>query len=120
MIVHYNLEFKGYINKIFTFDVRRFDRDIYFESGGETNTDADKYIYEKEDGYLYIQGYKITNNKDGMRTICSNMNTGGMRNSKDECYVDCVFVIDSSGYVICQKHRHSSNKIDLFLQKLLG
>lgn len=117
---HYTITFKGALRYYFSFDVHTSDDPIYIEYGEiPPKTDRDKYIYEK-DGYLYIQGCRITNNKDGIRTLYSNLSGTGKTNEKGESYVDVVFAIDSNGYVVCEDFKTTSNQIDRLMTKLFG
>ena len=121
IITHYTITLKGALKHYFTFDVHTSDDPIYNEYVGEIppKTDRDKYIYEK-DGYLYIQGCRITNNEDGKRTLYSRLLGTGRTNENNESYVDIVFAIDSNGYVICEDHQTTGNQINRFLTKLFG
>ena len=116
---HYTITFKGSLQHYFKLDVNRDNDPIYGEAMVMPPTDRNKYIYEK-DGYLYIQGCRITNNKDGIRTIHSYISGAGKTNDKGESYVDVVFAIDSNGYVICEDYKTTGNQINRFLTKLLG
>lgn len=119
LITHYTITFKGALKYYFTFDVHTSDDPIYNECGEVPASDRNKYIYEK-DGYFYIQGCRITNNKDGIRTLYSNLSGCGKSNEKGESYVDVVFAIDSNGYVVCEDYKTTGNQIDRFLTKLFG
>jgi len=119
MITHYTLQFKGSFNHTFKFDARFNDEDIYYQSGGETHTDLEKFIYFKDD-YLYIQGYRITKNENGIRAIQSGLTDGNVGRVTGESFVKSVYAIDNTGNVVCVKHTYSGNKIDFFLSKLLG
>lgn len=116
---HYKITFKGALKNYFSFDVHTSDDPIFHECGEMPPTDRNKYIYEK-DGYLYIQGCKITKNEEGVRTLFSYLSGYGNRNDKGESYIDLVFAIDSNGYVVCESYNTTSNKIDRFLTKLFG
>lgn len=118
---HYTITIKGALRHYFTFDVHTSDDPIYNEYVGEIppKTDRDIYIYEK-DGYLYIQGCRITNNEDGKRTLYSTLLGTGRTNENGESYVDIVFAIDSNGYVICEDYKTTGNQINRFLTKLFG
>ena len=108
MIYHYTLKFKGSINRTFKFDVR----DIIYN-------DLHEYVTEKSDGYLYIQGYRITNNKEGKKTIFRNLGYNKDRNIESG-YVDSNFTIDGSGYVICTYHYSSTNQADRWMEKFMS
>lgn len=116
MIKHYKFVFNGSIVGVFQFDVHESDE---YDWDNPFQSNMDKHIYKK-DGYLYINGQKITNNPKGIDVILDNLNDGNIGIDTGESFVDCTFVIDETGYVICKKHNHSSNKIDRFLSKLLG
>ncbi len=74
---------------------------------------------EESDGYLYIQGVKITNNQEGIRTIYSNIYYSADRNV-ELGYVDSKFVIDENGYVICLYHTYSDNKVERWVDKFMN
>ncbi len=116
MVTHYKLVFKGSINNTFRFDVHKSDEELDWVLG--CGTDLEDHIYEK-DGYLYIENYRITNNPNGINTIRGNLYDGNIGRDSGESYVDCIFAIDNNGYVICQSHKQSSNKVDRFLSKWL-
>ena len=86
----------------------------------DTNWDAmplDKKVaeFKKEDGYLYIQGHRITNNKDGIRTVYSSV-----MGRAEEGYIDVILSIDYNGYVVIAKHQQTNNQVSRFLNKILG
>ena len=117
MIKHYNLDFQGSVIAVFKFDVHESYNEYDWDN--PFHTDINKYIYEK-DGYLYIKGCKITNNPKGIEVIWNNLGDGNIGLNTGESYIDCVFIVDDSGYIICKSHKHSSNRLDRFLTKLLG
>ena len=119
LTAHYTIRFKGALKNYFTFDVHTSNDPIYDECGEMPPTDRDKYIYLK-DGYLYIQGCKITNNEEGVRTLFSYLSGHGKTNEKGESYIDLVFAIDSKGYVVCESYKTTGNQIDRFFTKLFG
>ena len=113
-IHHYTMRFNGYLNYYFTFDIRYTEAEAF--DGEIRNADIMNIFELKENGYLYIQGCRITNNKDGIRTIMSQVRPGGNGDS----YSDLTFSVDSSGYVVLANSNHSSNQVDRFLSKLFG
>lgn len=117
MVIHYKLVFNGSINRTFRFDVHKSEEELDWVLG--FGTDIEEHIFIKDDGYLYIEGSRITNNENGIRVIKSNLYDGNIGLHTRESFVDCTFAIDNNGYVICQDHKHSSNKIDRFLSKWL-
>ena len=101
------IQFNGCLNYYFSFEI--LDCHYY----GDKIDDIAKV---KADGYLYIQGCRITNNKDGIRTVLSCLwHTG-----EEDSYWDYTLTIDLNGYVIVAKSNRSSNKIDRFLGKLFN
>lgn len=117
---HYKVTFKGYLNHYFSFDVHNEFGSYYNDSGTMPPTDFTKYVYEK-DGYLYIQGCRITNNKDGIRTIYSRIGAYGYNgNDSNESFIDCTFVIDSNGYVIVESYKETTNQVSRILSKIFG
>lgn len=104
---HITIKFNGCLNYYFSFDVLTYH--LCPES-------VDKIVQVKDDGYLYMRGCRITNNKDGINTIYSCL----VRNHNEDSYSDYVLSIDSNGYIIKAKTEHSSNKINRFFTKLFG
>lgn len=118
MVTHYKLVFKGSKEYTFRFDVHKSDEELDWVLGN--GTDLEEHICVKNDGYIYIEGRQITNNPNGIDAIQNNLYDGNIGLSTGESFVDCIFAIDNHGYVICQKHKYSSNKIDRFLSKWIG
>jgi hypothetical protein len=116
MIYHYTLKFKGSINRTFKFDVRDTHNPLDWEEG--IYNDLHEYVTEKSDGYLYIQGCRITNNKEGIRTIYQNLSYNSSRNVESG-YVDSNFTIDGSGYIICTYHYYGTNQADRWMDKFM-
>ena len=118
MARNYTIVFEGVINKTF-----KFSEHISVEPSdwirGE-GTDLSKHVCLKQDGYLYIEGCRITNNPDSIKVIVRNLSDGGHGYNTGVSYIDSTFVIDRSGLVICKKHQYSSNKLDRLFNKLLG
>lgn len=104
---HVTIQFNGALNYYFSFEI--LDCAYYPEQ-------IDKIAQVKADGYLYVQGCRITNNKEGIHTVLSCLYSTGSEDS----YSDYTLTIDSNGYVIVAKRNHSSNKIDRFLCKLFN
>ena len=102
-MVHYRFVFKGYLNRTIKFD----------------GTSSDRHFQEKADGYLYINGERITNKKDAIRTIYYNSDDGNLSLHGD-AWVDCTFAIDSEGNVICESSRHSGSKFNRFMDWITG
>lgn len=117
MVYHYKLQFTGSINRTFQFDVRETSNYIDWDNG--VYDDMSKYITEKSDGYLYIQGYRITNNKEGIHTIYRNLRYNKDRNI-EAGYVDANFTIDGNGYVICTYQYSGTNKVDRWMDKFMN
>ena len=117
MIYHYTLKFKGSINRTFKFDVRDTNNPLEWEEG--IYNDLHEYVTEKSDGYLYIQGYRITNNKEGKQTIFRNLGYN-KDTSIESGYVDSNFTIDGSGYVICTYHYCGTNQADRWMDKFMS
>ena len=108
--IHYKLTFKGYHDYKFSFVVHKgYDIDFF--------SDLDDYVYVEDDGYLYIQGRKITNNSDGIRAIRISLATGG---DYRDGYKDIVYSIDDKGYVIVLSNQFSFNNVERFLNKIFG
>lgn len=115
MTIQYTLKFTGSINQTFRF--------IVTEENGEDweygrQSDLDKYVEKRSDGYLYIQGHRITNDIDGIRTIYRNLAYAASRNVGSG-YVDSNFTIDSFGYVICTYHYYGTNQADRYMDKFM-
>lgn len=104
---HITIKFNGYLSYYFSFDVT--DCHIYGDK-------LDDIVKVKEDGYLYIQGCRITNNKDGIRTVYSCCYACG----SEESYRDYTLTIDSNGYVIVANQNITHNQISRTLSKLFG
>lgn len=116
MTYQYTLKFSGAISRTFQFDVHDTDR---WEWDAGRYSDLDKYIAERSDGYLYIQGCRITNNREGIQTILNNIGYAGSRNI-ERGYIDSNFTIDGSGYVICTYHYYGTNQADRYMDKLMN
>lgn len=110
---HIKLTFNGSINRTFNFDIR-YTEDEMFDCT-LPNPDREKNLQVKDDGYLYIQGWRITNNKDGIGKIY-----GSIFCVPKEQYIDVLLSIDSSGTVVVVKKDKADNQISRFLTKLLG
>jgi fibronectin type 3 domain-containing protein len=110
---HIKMKFNGNLNYSFSFDIRYTEAEMYDST--LPNADLERNLKVKEDGYLYIQGYRITNNKDGIGKIY-----GSIFCVPEEQYIDVVLSINSSGYVVVTKKIKSENKVSRFLSKLLG
>ena len=112
---HYVIRFQGSLNATFTFD------DYNYEDMFEDEL-HDHPIKFCDDGYLYIQGKRISNREESFNNFLEGINDGGMgyNNSGNEVYIDATFAIDRTGYITCVKHNHSGNKVDRFFSKLLG
>lgn len=102
-MVHYKFVFKGYMNRTIKFD----------------GTSSDRHFQEKEDGYLYIDGVKITNKEDAKRTIYYNSDDGNLSLNGD-AWVDSTFSIDSEGNVFCESFKHSSSRFSRFMDMIAG
>ncbi len=111
---HVKLKFIGRLNHSFTFDIRYTDDEMYDTS--LPNADLAKIFKVKEDGYLYINGYRITNNKDGIRAIYGSLHAA----TPEQGYVDLTLAIDSYGSVVKVKCTHTQNKAERILNKLFG
>lgn len=111
---HVTMRFNGCLDYYFTFDIRYTEAEIW--DCHVPNADTERLFKVKEDGYLYIQGCKITNNKDGIRTIYSCI--AGV--CSEDCYWDYTLSIDSNGYVIIAKREKSNNQVNRFFTKLFG
>ena len=64
---HITIRFNGSLNYYFAFDIRHTEAESW--DCTIPNADIERIFKVKEDGYLYIQGCRITNNKDGIRTV---------------------------------------------------
>lgn len=104
---HITIKFNGVLNYHFSFDVPTYSlRPEVVEEIAQV----------RSDGYLYLRGCRITNNKDGINTIYSCL----INNHNEESYWDYVLSIDSNGYIIKTKSEHSNNQINRFFTKLFG
>ncbi len=117
LIHHVTMKFNGCLMYEFTFDIRYTEDEMY--NSFIPNADVEKYFQVRDDGYLYIQGRKITNNVDGIRTIYASIQGRGISHNGEERYIDTTLSIDHSGYVVEAKHTESPNQISRFLTKLL-
>ena len=117
LIHHVTMKFNGCLKYEFTFDIRYTEDEMY--DCLIPNADIKKNFQVRDDGYLYIQGRKITNNANGIRTINASIRGRGVSRSGEERYIDTILSIDSSGYVVETKHTDSPNQISRFLTKLL-
>lgn len=106
MRLKYTIKFEGSIRRTFNFETQDY------------RSDLDDFITEKSDGYLYIQGCRITKNKEGIRTIYSNLSYN-LRRDIEVGYVDSHFTVDPNGYVICTYHHYSSNQADRWMDKFM-
>ena len=113
MITHYHLTFKGYINHTFEFDVDSSE----FMYNLKYNDNFSKFQV-RNDGYLYINGCQITNNKKGIDTIRFYMDDGNLSGGKHDTHVYNTYAIDSDGIVILESHKHYQSKVDRFLDFL--
>lgn len=115
MTIQYTLKFTGAINQTFRFVVTE-------ESGWDwedgLQSDRDQFIEKRPDGYLYIQGHRITNNIDGIRTIYRNLSYCASR-GVNRGYVDSNFTVDDSGYVTCTYHYYGTNQADRYMDKFM-
>lgn len=105
--IHYKITFKGQIEHTFT-----LDREIY------DNVLLEEFPCKiKDDGWLYINGCKISNNQESFGNFWR-----GLEYSEDfdhkEGYVDATFIIDNNGYIVCQSNIHSDIKLGVFLGKI--
>ena len=62
-----------------------------------------------QNGFLCIDGYKITKNKEGIRTIQNSLTSARISGSND-LYFKCEYRIDDNGYVILENQTVSGNK----------
>ena len=110
---HITIRFNGTLNYYFAFDIRHTEAESW--DCTIPNADIERIFKVKEDGYLYIQGCRITNNKDGIRTVYSCVAGGG-----DDCYRDYNLAIDNNGYVIVANRNITNNQISRTITKLFG
>lgn len=101
MVIQYTLKFKGDINRTFKFEVHC----------DEWGNDMLRYVEEKPDGYLYIQGYRITNIPDSKHTILKNLSYNASRNVS-KGYVDSEFSVNLYGTIVCTRHYYGDNILD--------
>ena len=114
MITHYHLTFKGHLNQTFEFDVN----DAEFEYNLKYSDSFPKFQV-RSDGYLYINGCRITNNESGIKTIRFYMESGAFGEVKDT-HVYNTYAINSDGVVILESNKHYQRKVDRFLDFLCG
>ena len=110
---HIKMKFNGRLDYSFSFDIRYTEAEMY--DCTIPNADLERIFKIKEDGYLYIQGHRITNNKDGIRTVYSSV-----MGRAEEGYIDVILSIDYNGYVVIAKHQQTNNQVSRFLNKILG
>ncbi len=115
MITHYHLTFKGYINRTFDFDVDESEIPYTLKYSDEFPK-----FQVREDGYLYINDCRITNNESGIKTIRFYMDDGNLGGGRHDTHVYNTYAIDSNGLVILEKHKSYQNKVDRFLDFLCG
>ena len=104
---HVTITINGYLNYYFSFDIPDCNR---------YPDEVKKIAKIKDDGYLYVQGCKITNHPDGIRTIYSCLTACGSQ----ESYRDYTLTIDSNGYIIIAKRNMTNNQISRTLSKIFG
>lgn len=110
---HVKLNFVGSLNYSFEFKIRYSEAEIYDST--IPNADRDRILQVDEFGYLFIDGRKITNNKDGIAVIYKSIFT-----RPEEGYVDVTLAINSDGSVVVVKQMHSNNKVKRLVGKLFG
>ncbi len=93
-MVHYFLRFRGalYLN---------------------INTQGDFPYEEREDGYCYVNGHRITHHPDGKETIRRSLGNDSYYGS-DDVYIKCEYRIDHKGYVIIEDRVSSGNKAEFY------
>jgi len=115
MITHYHLTFKGYINQSFDFDVN--DAEFMYNL---KYSDSYRKFQVRNDGYLYINECRITNNENGIKTIRFYLDDGNLGGGKHDTHVYNTYAIDSNGFVVLEEHKHYQSKVDRFLDFLCG
>ena len=110
---HVKLKFTGHLNYSFNFDIRYTEDEMY--NCTLPNADIKRIFKIDEDGYLYINGYRITKNKDSINAIYRSIFVRA-----EEGFVDVTLAIDSNGRVVVVKRKHSNNQMERILGKLLG
>lgn len=111
---HITMKFNGSLNYYFAFDIRYKEAESW--DCTIPNADVERIFEVKDDGYLYIQGCRITNNKDGIRTAYSCVAGGG----DGDYYCDYNLAIDNNGYIIIANRNWTNNQISRTLSKLFG
>lgn len=116
MVYHYKIKFRGYIDRTFRFDVYDTYNPLDWEEG--RYNDMDKYVQKKSDGFLYIQGVRITNLPNSIHEILRNLS---YNNGRDDGvgYVDSDFSINSSGEVVCTNHYCGTNQVDRAISRFM-
>ncbi len=110
---HVKLNFIGSLNYSFEFKIRYTEDEIYDST--IPNADRDRIFQVDEFGYLFIDGRRITNNKDGIAVIYSSVFT-----RPEEGYVDVTLAINPNGGVVVVKQLHSNNMVKRLVGKLFG
>lgn len=110
---HVKLNFVGTLNYSFNFVIRYTEEELYDST--LPNADRDRIFQVDEYGYLFIDGRKITNNKDGIAVIYSSIFT-----RPEEGYVDVTLAINPNGSVVVVKQSHANNAVKRLVGKLFG
>jgi hypothetical protein len=110
---HIKIKFIGRLNYTFKFDIRYTEEEMY--DCTLPNADLERNLKIDEDGYLRIQGYRITDNQRSIGKIYKSIFC-----VPEELYIDVVLSIDSEGDVVVVKKVKTSNQFDRFFSKFLS
>lgn len=119
-IYHFNIKVKGIVDFYTSFDVRNF-YDPEFPCPYGRATDLDDYTKFDSDGYLYINGYRTTNNRTVISDILRYINSSMKKCPGDYGsggYIDLELHITYRD-VVCLKSISSSGGIDRLAKGIL-
>lgn len=118
MKIDFEIKFKGAIEKQFSFQVKAYIDYEWDEENPDDWDDLRKYVEVKSDGYLYIQGCKITNDKMSISEIGRNLRYES-GDGIDYGWVIANFFIDSNNIVTCTDYDTASEKGLKYIHKAL-